>query len=231
MDKDTVVESLRAVSLAIASEERNGNETGWLIRVTQGAIVNCFDNGNVTVQGKNQDAVRAALGLDVPAGVRASGTPAVVPISARKVFVVYGHDTSARTQLDAMLRRWQLYPLILDQLPSGGQTIIEKLESVRREANFAVVLATPDDEGHARDKPTERAFRARQNVVLELGIMLAHLGRPRVAILMKSDVNMERPLDIQGLLYIPFKDNVEETKVTLAKKMTAQGISIDMRVL
>jgi predicted nucleotide-binding protein len=130
-----------------------------------------------------------------------------------------------------MLRRWQLYPLILDQLPSGGQTIIEKLESVRREANFAVVLATPDDEGHARDKPTERAFRARQNVVLELGIMLAHLGRPRVAILMKSDVNMERPLDIQGLLYIPFKDNVEETKVTLAKKMTAQGISIDMRVL
>ena len=48
---------------------------------------------------------------------------------------------------------------------------------------------------------------------------------------MKSDVNMERPLDIQGLLYIPFKDNVEETKVTLAKKMTAQGISIDMRVL
>jgi predicted nucleotide-binding protein len=74
-------------------------------------------------------------------------------------------------------------------------------------------------------------FRARQNVVLELGMVLTHLGRPRVAILMKSDVNMERPSDIQGLLYIPFKDNVEETKVTLAKEMTAQGISIDMRVL
>jgi predicted nucleotide-binding protein len=104
-----------------------------------------------------------------------------------------------------MLRRWQVEPLLLDQLPSGGQTIIEKLESVRRDANFAVVLATPDDEGYARGKPDEKAFRVRQNVVLELGMMLVHLGRSRVAILMKSDVNMERPSDIQGLLYIPYK--------------------------
>jgi predicted nucleotide-binding protein len=39
-----------------------------------------------------------------------------------------------------MLRRWGLEPLILDQLPSGGQTIIEKLENLREEAKFAVVL-------------------------------------------------------------------------------------------
>jgi predicted nucleotide-binding protein len=165
--------------------------------------------------------------------VPASGglpTPALAG-AIRKVFVVYGHDTQARTQLEAMLRRWQVEPLLLDQLPSGGQTIIEKLESVRRDANFAVVLATPDDEGYAKGKPDEKAFRVRQNVALELGMMLAHLGRPRVAILMNGDVKMERPSDIQGLLYIPFKDSVEEAKVTLANEMTAQGISIDMRLL
>src|SRR5687768_8725018 len=33
----------------------------------------------------------------------------------------------SRTELEAMLRRWELEPLILDQLTSGGQTIIEKL--------------------------------------------------------------------------------------------------------
>ncbi|MBP3507977.1 MAG: nucleotide-binding protein [Lachnospiraceae bacterium] len=44
------------------------------------------------------------------------------------MFVVYGHDTVARTQLEALLRRWDLEPLILDQLVSAGQTIIEKLE-------------------------------------------------------------------------------------------------------
>jgi len=68
-------------------------------------------------------------------------------------------------------------------------------------------------------------------VVLELGMMLAHLGRSRVAILMKSDVTMERPSDIQGLLYMPFKDDVEEAKVTLVKEMAEQGIHVDMKRL
>ena len=44
---------------------------------------------------------------------------------SNKIFVVYGHDTGARSQLEAMLRRWGLDPLFLDQLASEGQTIIE----------------------------------------------------------------------------------------------------------
>ena len=35
------------------------------------------------------------------------------------------------------------------------------------EADFGVILATPDDEGYRIDRPDEKAFRARQNVVLE----------------------------------------------------------------
>lgn len=147
---------------------------------------------------------------------------------SRKVFVVYGHDDKARTELEAMLRRWALEPLILDQLASGGQTIIEKLESVRREASFAVVLATPDDEGHRKDHPEEKAFRARQNVVLELGMVLSVLGRKKVAVLLKTGVEMERPSDIQGLIYIAFKDDVKEAALTLAKEINAQGIPIDL---
>ena len=232
MDKDTAIERLKAAGLAVSSEARNGNETGWQLRLDSGAIVNCFDNGNVSCQGRNQDAARAALGLDARrAAATAPGQTAPPAGTSRKVFVVYGHDPGARAQLDAMLRRWQLEPLILDQLPSGGQTIIEKLDGVQRQANFAVVLVTPDDEGHVKGKPEEKSFRARQNVVLELGMMLAHLGRARVAILMKSDVNMERPSDIQGLLYMPFKDDVEEAKVTLVKEMAEQGIHVDMKRL
>ncbi len=148
--------------------------------------------------------------------------------ASRKVFVVYGHDTKSRTELEAMLRRWGLDALILDQLTSGGQTIIEKLESVRREANFAVVLATPDDEGHRKDHPEENAYRVRQNVVLELGMMLTVLGRSRVAVLLKTDVQMKRTSDIQGLIYIPFKDDVREAALALAKEINAQGIQIDL---
>jgi len=42
---------------------------------------------------------------------------------------------------------------------------------------------------------------------------------------------MERPSDIQGLVYIPFSEHVEDAKVTLAKEMKAQGIDIDVAKL
>jgi predicted nucleotide-binding protein len=128
-----------------------------------------------------------------------------------------------------MLRRWDLDPLILDQLPSEGQTLIEKLEKYAREdVSFAVVLATPDDEGNVKGKPDEKRYRARQNVVLELGLLLAKLGRAKVAILLKNQEKMERPSDIQGLIYLPFTDDVAETKVQLAKEMEKQGLRIAM---
>lgn len=118
--------------------------------------------------------------------------------------------------------------MFLDQLPSEGQTIIEKLERYQSTPQFAVVLATPDDEGHRAGRPDEKAFRVRQNVVLELGMMLALLGRARVAILLKDQDKTERPSDIQGLIYTPFKDNVSECALPLAKEMNAQGLAIGL---
>lgn len=158
--------------------------------------------------------------------------PPAANCNNNRVFVVYGHDTTARTQLDAMLRRWGLEPLILDQLPSKGQTIIEKLEEYTADVGFGVVLATPDDEGHKAGHPDEKTYRARQNVVLELGMLLTKLGRPKVAILLKDQKNMEKPSDIQGLIYIPFKDDVQkDAGQILAKEMAEQGYNIDIKRL
>jgi len=42
---------------------------------------------------------------------------------------------------------------------------------------------------------------------------------------------MERPSDIQGLIYIPFKDDVKDAGVLLAKEMAAQGYHIDIQRL
>lgn len=228
MDKDAIVAQLRSQGIDVLSESRNGNDNGWRLDCATGTIINVYDTGKTVVQGKNQEPVKRALGMDgEPAATRAP-IPYRGKTPARKVFVVYGHDQTARTELEAMLRRWGLEPLIFDQIKSGGQTIIEKLETVRAEADFAVVLATPDDEGHRKDHQEERAYRARQNVVLELGMMLAVLGRPKVAVLLKSDVQMERPSDIQGLIYISYKDSVAETALTLAKEIHGQGMPIDL---
>jgi predicted nucleotide-binding protein len=228
MDKDYLKGLLDEGGFVIQSEKELGN--GIQLRLTTGALVNLFHTGNINVQGKNAETVRVVLGLT--AGKDTNGnTPAPKKATKNEVFVVYGHDSDAKTQLEAMLRRWSLKPLILDQLPSGGQTIIEKLEKYTSNADFCIVLATPDDEGFRKGHEDEKAFRARQNVVLELGMMLAKLGRDRVAILLKSEVMMERPSDIQGLIYISFKDDVKESSVTLAKEMVAKGYDIDVKDL
>ncbi|MBS6017158.1 MAG: nucleotide-binding protein [Haemophilus parainfluenzae] len=199
---------------------------------SNGAKVIVYDKGTVTPQGKCVDDVKRILGINTNASVTDENGLNHQTISARKkVFVVYGHDSEARTQLEAMLRRWELDPLILDQLPSEGATIIEKLERYTQDVNFAVVLATPDDIGYRANHEDELAYRARQNVVLELGMMLAKLGRKNVAILMKQQDKMERPSDIQGLIYIPFKDSVTDGAVLLAKEMSAQGYNIDVKKL
>lgn len=224
---DEVVDALRASGFVVESVERLRNDQGHQVKVERiRAFVNVFDNGTVQVQGREKEIVEPTIDQ------LRSGNPkrATAPT---KVFVAYGHDKEARDQLEAMLRRWNLEPLILDQLPSEGQTLIEKIERYVKdnEVKFGIVLATPDDEGYPAGKETEKAFRARQNVVLELGMLLAHLGRPKVAILLRNASEMERPSDIQGLIYLPFTGDAGEQAVPLAKEMIKQGYRIELERL
>ena len=59
-------------------------------------------------------------------------------------------------------------------------------------------------------------------------MLLDKLGRSKVAILVKDQENTERPSDIQGLISVPFTDNVEDAMVVLAKEMNKQGLTIDL---
>jgi predicted nucleotide-binding protein len=219
MTRDYVASLLNQNKIRIEEEKRMSNNLGTVLRTSEGCIVNIFDSGIVNCQGKNKESVEALL-----------KTPSTIQ-SNRKVFVVYGHDMNARTQLEAMLRRWDLEPLIIDQLVSSGNTIIEKLEEYTDKVDFGIVLATPDDIGYSKNNEDMKKYRVRQNVVLELGMLLAKVGRSKVAILLSKAEDMEKPSDIDGLIYIPFKGNVEETKVSLAKEMQRNGYSLDISKL
>jgi predicted nucleotide-binding protein len=61
------------------------------------------------------------------------------PVSGSKVFVVHGHDESAREGTARFLDKLHLEPIILHEQPDAGQTIIEKVEKHGAVA-FAVVL-------------------------------------------------------------------------------------------
>lgn len=220
MSLDQVKARLAKTGYTVSNESRSGNDAGTVLELSNGCIVNCWDKGTVNLQGKCTEEITNAL----------DDTESLV-VNNKKVFVVYGHDTNAKTQLEAMLRRWDLEPLILDQLRSSGQTIIEKLEEYTSQANFGIVLATPDDKGYPKNDKSKEQYRVRQNVVLELGMLLSKIGRKKVAILLSQAEQMEKPSDIDGLIYIPFKDNVEEAKVSLAKEMQGNGYVIDVAKL
>lgn len=213
MTYEEVLEKIKS-SVKVTITETKAAQNARVIKLSNGGIINCYNTGKITFQGKSQYETRAII-EDVQ-----------TKIGNRKIFVVYGHDDIARTQLEALLRRWDLEPIILDQQASGGQTIIEKLEEYSEEIGYAIVLATPDDEGKAKSEESYKS-RVRQNVVLELGMFLAKLGREKVAILLKESLNFERPSDIQGLIYIPFEKKVDEVAINLIRELSKQGYSID----
>jgi len=138
------------------------------------------------------------------AGAIAHGPTARKSPDARQsrpsVFVVHGHDSTTRSAVSRTVKRAGFDVVLLDQKASRSKTIIEKLES-HSDVSFAVVLLTPDDRGRAARSRKGLKPRARQNVVLELGYFIGHLGRKRVCTLYHEGV--ELPSDWNGVVYIP----------------------------
>lgn len=137
-----------------------------------------------------------------------------------QIFVVHGHH-AIKHEIANFLRSIGLQPILLDERPNKGRTILEKLEDYSIAA-FALVLLTPDDVGAARAE-TEFRPRARQNVILELGYFLARLGRNRVCAMYVPPV--ELPSDVHGLLYIEI-DNSGGWKYRLLREFKAAGILV-----
>jgi predicted nucleotide-binding protein len=85
---------------------------------------------------------------------------------------------------------------------------------------------TPDDRvlpaGASSGSPFN--YRARQNVILELGYFIGKLGRKNVCALKQGDV--ELPSDILGVVWIPL-DEHGAWRQNLAKELQAAGHNID----
>ncbi|MCP4490253.1 MAG: nucleotide-binding protein [Gammaproteobacteria bacterium] len=225
--------------------EIKDQEHGHQIRTNEGAIVNWYSStGKVVIQGKkpvkdklteawNSYTGDASAPITHPCGVEEAQEPHAPqnPASAnKKVFLVHGHDTAAREQLELVIHKLGLNPFVLANTGGGGLTIIEALEAEigtnNNQARFGIVLMTPDDMGYSKEDGADNTqARARQNVVLEMGMLISAVGRGNVAILKKGHI--EVPSDAQGILYIPFNDHVKETVPKLADRLRAAGFVLN----
>ena len=202
--------------------------------LSDGTPIDWYKSGKVVVRGKVtplQEGAKSVFSGEPPPIIVAAPqvSPSSVESPPKRVFIVHGHDCTALAQLELIIRRLEIQTIILQNIPAAGDTLIEKLETLT-EADFACVLLTPDDEGHRRGQPEENHPRARQNVVLELGMVLAKLGRKRVVILVKGN-DLEKPSDIAGLIYLPFQEHIDEAKNHLAANLHNAGFDIQVKDL
>lgn len=140
-----------------------------------------------------------------------------------EVFIVHGHDNDVKENVASFLKELGLKPIILHEQPSKGRTIIEKFES-HSLVEYAVVLLTPDDIGGLKSGPNKQSLRARQNVIFEMGFFFGKLGRGKVCALVSPGV--ERPSDLEGVVYIPFSDQEDKWKSLLARELEAAGLNL-----
>ncbi|MGZ2370688.1 TIR domain-containing protein [Ancylomarina sp. YFZ004] len=140
-----------------------------------------------------------------------------IKVNPKKVFVVHGHDDKARLELCNILKDdLGMEPVVLQQESNVSiETIITKFERLAADCSTALILFTPDDS-------SEGKFRARQNVILELGYFLGKFQgqkNRRIAIIKRGDI--EIPSDISGVLYLEYHKNMKEIFYDLQKQFEA----------
>ncbi|WP_259668315.1 nucleotide-binding protein [Rhizobium lentis] len=164
----------------------------------------------------------AVVSTSDPLSSSATAAPTISPQSSplkRKIFVVHGHDEGARETVARFLEKLDFEVIILHEQANRGRTVMEKIEA-HGDVGFAVVLLTPDDEGRKLNGTLK--FRARQNVMLELGYFIGRLGRSNVCALTRGDV--ELPSDFAGIVYQPMEDG---WRTAVARELADAGFEIN----
>ncbi|WP_449219945.1 TIR domain-containing protein [Tistrella mobilis] len=223
----------KVANAGVSGEWETDGQGKHCFRSKKGGILNFWPSkGTLQFQGKADpkaelEAIFSDKTEKIVLTTSKNGAPVKTSDHRTKIFVVHGHDHTALEQLELVLRRLNLDPYILQNNDGQSKTIIEALEQqIYREAAFGIVLMTPDDYGYSKAKgENERQPRARQNVVLEMGMVFASLGRESMVILKKGA--LEIPSDIDGVLRLEFNDHVKEIAVKLATRMKSAGIEID----
>lgn len=141
--------------------------------------------------------------------------------SSNRVFIVHGRNEPARISVVEFLKSIGMEPIVLHEQPNMGKHLLTKFIQEAELVTFAVILMTDDDIG-GLDQDNMRP-RARQNVILELGYFLSHLGQPNVCALITP--GLETPSDFDGIAYIKM-DNGGHWQVELEHELRAASMPV-----
>jgi predicted nucleotide-binding protein len=152
------------------------------------------------------------------------------------IFLVHGHDHAALSEVEVYLTDLGVKPFILSRVSGPAKSLLQKFLTSAADAQFAIVVLSADDLAASRiqyeaDGVADRAlqFRARQNVILELGFFYGLLGWENVFVLYRPPdkvfPNFERPSDIEGVVFDPM-DSTGTWRDSLTQKLTEAGFQL-----
>lgn len=141
------------------------------------------------------------------------------------VFIVYGHNSEMRFSVEDYIKSIQLNSIDLFLQSSGGlHSVFDALNECVNSAECAIVLLSADDIVLDKDD-LQIKYRARQNVIFEMGLFAGHLGRDKVIVLYEEHAKFELPSDVSGIFYIPY-DPTEKWKGSLKNTLNKIGFIV-----
>ncbi|MFJ5308409.1 TIR domain-containing protein [Streptomyces sp. NPDC088350] len=201
------------------------------------------DNSQVILGGENKGfgynyhAAPTTPDAEQRSSEQASGqVPPAGHDRARSVFVVHGRDEEVRRAMFGLLRRLDLRPLEWEELVRAtGKTapfLGEVVMNAPAQAQAALVLLTPDDVAklhphllgnRERDDETQLTGQPRQNVLIELGMVL--MAYPERTVIVEVG-RLRHVADTAGINVIRF-DGTEDSLAKIAARLKLAGCQLD----
>lgn len=153
-----------------------------------------------------------------------------------KIFVIHGRNLKIKARIINILKGFVIEPVVLSGEPVMGASIFDELNKYS-DVDFAIALFTGDDQGREvftvdgkvipAGKRSRWRLRARQNVVLETGLLSARIGKEHVRIFLEEGV--ELPSDLSGIRYISLKENDRQISDRLKQIFDELGWGIKLK--
>lgn len=221
---------IQALVFDEAAPDRSANEIArQLVR-----LVNTLfpDTSPAAIEARRRLASAAAsTARQVAQPEQATGQP------PRSIFVVHGHDEGMLDAVTKELIAIGIEPVVLRRIRTSDSHLFAKFRAIAEKAEHAIVLISGDDVGasyrdfaHPAGGVARLEFRARQNVILELGFFYGRLSEERVFVFRKPPPVTERivnkfddPSDLAGKIFEDFDAGWQEV---LRERLRQAGFPI-----
>jgi predicted nucleotide-binding protein len=123
----------------------------------------------------------------------------LTPVPRSEPVMFLGCSTEAlglAQEIQASMKHDIIVQIWTDGVFHPSKTVMEDLSELARNVDFAAILLTPDDKTISRHK---LKMSPRDNVLLELGLMIGAIGRDRTFFIVQDGIHLKIPTDLLGI--------------------------------